>query len=154
MSVYKKRSLKIRSLIFTARIGKSHLDHTVAISRAGLVSVHSQTEVTAVHIYSLTRKIIIVESVLSHLNFHSAGLVLNIETLIEVARLVGSAYDSGDDDILINFPWRAHLVPGSKLCNGMCGGHGYRLRRIRVLRTGEYRLKLFFQRSTGRSCNE
>ena len=97
MSVNQKLRLDIRSLIFLGRVRITDLNHTVA---ARTFAIHAHRQVIAFYIYHLPRLVIVVETVLAHLYLHSACLVLDIETLVEIAGLVSSGHATPYDDFL------------------------------------------------------
>ena len=93
--------------------------NAVAAIISGLVAIHSEGQAVALDIDSLARLVVVVETVLSDLDLHSAGLVLDVEALVEVARLVCGRYYSLDYDLLIDGPRLACHIHVRQLCYGV-----------------------------------
>ena len=141
MTVDEQGGLQIRSLVFPGRVLEANLHHTVAV--VALVAVHPQREVAAVHIDSLSLLVVVVEAVLADLDLDAAGLVLDVETLVEVARTVSGADYAGDDYVLVHHPRRTGLVLVRELRNRMRGRHLDRLHLVGIVVSARnYRLKL------------
>ena len=122
MRIDQQRGLEIRSLVFSARIRGTDLDHALATVVAGLESVHTQAEFVALDIEGLAGTVEVVQAVAADLDLDAAGLVLDIEGLVEVAGLVVRGDLAGDDQALRDLQ-RSAVIHLAELRDGVRRGH-------------------------------
>ena len=150
-----ERGLEVGGLIGAGRVAVAHLDHALAAVGAGFVAIHSEREAEALDIDRLAGEVVVVEGRAAHLDLHSAGLVLDVETLVEVARLVGGGHLAGYDDVLVDGPRNRGLVHRCQLAYGVRRGQGLggQRRRIVVLQ-GIYGFEFLAGNGHERQCGK